>query len=304
MPKDWKIGLLVLLFFVALPAWAVRRADHVFIISFDGGKPAVMKESKMPELMSLLKHSAYTWDAQTVFPSITLTAHTSMLTGVGPDQHHALWNEWEPEKGLIKVPTIFALAKQQNLTTAMFVSKPKFLHLFVPGTLNMFALPSYKSKYVAEVAADYIKDKKPNLCFIHFTDSDSAGHAFGWGSKQQIQSFADEDDSLKVVMKAIEDAGIEHNSVVILTADHGGHEHTHGSKMPEDMTIPWIAWGDAAQQDFQIKAPVTTCDTAATALWLLDVPMPGNFDGKPVTSAFSEAPATKSATTESVSSHH
>ena len=35
-----------------------------------------------------------------------------------------------------------------------------------------------------------------------------------------------------------------------------------------------------------ITAPVTTYDTGATALLLLDVPLPAEFDGKPVTQAF------------------
>ena len=40
------------------------------------------------------------------------------------------------------------------------------------------------------------------------------------------------------------------------------------------------------KKNFTITVPVTTYDTAATALWLLDVPVPAEFDGKPVTSAF------------------
>ena len=71
-----------------------------------------------------------------------------------------------------------------------------------------------------------------------------------------------------------------------MSADHGGHNKTHGTKSPEDMTIPWIVWGEGVKPGFKITAPVTTCDTAATALWLLDVPLPSNLDGKPVTSAF------------------
>lgn len=80
------------------------------------------------------------------------------------------------------------------------------------------------------------------------------------------------------------------DSVFILGADHGGHDKTHGSNRPDDMTIPWIAWGQAVNPNFEIKIPVSTCDTAATALWLLDVPIPANFDGKPVESAFKPAP--------------
>jgi arylsulfatase A-like enzyme len=73
-----------------------------------------------------------------------------------------------------------------------------------------------------------------------------------------------------------------------LTADHGGHDRTHGSKSPEDMTIPWIVSGKGVKAGFVITAPVTTYDTSATALWLLDVPIPGDWDGKPVTTAFAE----------------
>jgi predicted AlkP superfamily pyrophosphatase or phosphodiesterase len=294
MSKFRDLALSLALFcLAAAPAWAARHAEHVFIISFDGGKPSVMQQSKMPELMSLVGQGACTWQAQTAFPSLTLTSHTSMLTGVSPEKHKVYWNEWEPEHGVVTVPTIFALAKQHHLTTAMFVSKPKFIHLYQANSLNNFSLPSYYCKHVANAAAQYITDRKPNLCFIHFADSDGAGHAHGWGSEEQKQAFADEDDALKTVMHAIVDAGIEKTSVLILTADHGGHARTHGTRMPEDMNIPWIVWGEGVKPDYKIADPVTTCDTAATALWLLDVPIPANFDGKPLTTAFAEqAPTT------------
>lgn len=90
------------------------RAKHVFIISFDGGKPAVMQKSKMPTLFSMVKEGASDWNAQTIFPSITLVSHTSMLTGVSPAKHKIMWNEWEPEKGALTVPTVFAVPEQKE----------------------------------------------------------------------------------------------------------------------------------------------------------------------------------------------
>ncbi len=165
-----------------------------------------------------------------------------------------------------------------------------FRHLNVPNTLDKFQIPAYSCKVVAAEAAKYIEAEKPNVCFIHFADSDGAGHAYGWGSPEQVKSFADEDEALKTVREAVKRAGIEKDSVFILSADHGGHAKTHGSNSPEDMTIPWITWGNAVQPGFEIKTPVTTYDTAATALWLLDVPVPAGFDGKPVVDAFKPAP--------------
>ena len=139
---------------------------------------------------------------------------------------------------------------------------------------------------VARNAAHYIIEKKPNLCFIHFTDTDNTGHKYGWGSPEQIKAFADTDAALGVVVQAIRDAGIADQSVLIVTADHGGHAKTHGLSIPDDMNIPWIAWGRGVKKKFEITAPVVTYDTAATALWLLDLPRASNLDGKPVTSAF------------------
>jgi predicted AlkP superfamily pyrophosphatase or phosphodiesterase len=267
-------------------AATMPRVSHVVIISLDGGKPAVMQQSNMPVLTRMVNAGAVSWQAQTVFPSITLVSHTSMLTGVGPDKHKVTWNDWLPEKGLVTVPTVFQLAKQHGLSTALFAAKEKFLHLAIPGTLDNITILAATAKPVAEAAATYIKAQKPALCFIHFADSDTAGHAFGWGSPQQIAAFGDEDAALGIVLDALQQTGIADDTVVIVTADHGGHDRTHGTASPEDMTIPWIAYGRGVRKDFKIATPVVTYDTAATALWLLGIAIPVDWDGKPVTSAF------------------
>ena len=295
------------LLFLSLAAMAGPHADHVFIISLDGGKPAVIRQSPMPVLNQLLAEGAHTWSAVTIFPSKTLPSHVSMLTGVGPAKHHVLWNDWIPTNGLVRVPTIFAKAKAADLSTVMLVGKEKFRHLFVPGTLDDFIFDRNDSQVVSKVvageqktikegtvharfiardAAQYILEHKPSLCFIHFTDADDTGHKYGWGSPEQIQAFAEMDADIGVVVKAIRDAGIAGQSVLIITADHGGHAKVHGLNTLEDMNIPWIVWGAGVKHGFEIKAPVVTYDTAATALWLLGVPRPKGLDGFPVSSAF------------------
>jgi arylsulfatase A-like enzyme len=229
------------------------------------------------------------------------------LTGVGPDKHKILWNDWIPSNGVVKVTTIFAEAKKAGFSTAMFVGKEKFRHLEVPGTLDRFDYDRAASgematnaagemvmgkngtvlaRVVSKDAAAYIQEKKPALCFIHLTDPDNSGHQYGWGSPEQIKAFGEVDAALGVILQAIRDAGIADQSVLIISADHGGHAKTHGRNIPDDMIIPWIAWGKGVKKGFEIADPVKTSDTAATALWLLDVPRPESFDGKPVTAAF------------------
>lgn len=264
------------------------RASHVFIVSFDGGKPSVIAESDMPVLKSLVAGGAHTWEARTVVPSITLLSHASMISGVGPAKHRITWNEWMPARGPIPVPTIFSLARPHGFTTAMFAGKAKFKHLNLAGSLDEFVLPLPKSDAaaVATAFAARLPLLNPDLCLIHFADPDTAGHQHGWGSPEQKRAFAASDAALGVIMDALKAAGIANSSVVILTADHGGHDKTHGSDSPEDVNIPWIAWGQGVKKGRVLTTPVSTCDTAATALWLLGLPIPPEFDGKPVVEAF------------------
>jgi hypothetical protein len=133
-----RLAVLVVLCITGLAGFGSPCADHVFIISIDGGKPAVIEKSEMPILKQLAGEVACTWAASTIYPSVTLPSHTSMLTGVGPDKHHVLWNSWKPRKGVVGVPTIFAEANRAGFSTAMFVGKEKFRHLEQPGTVDEF----------------------------------------------------------------------------------------------------------------------------------------------------------------------
>jgi len=295
-PSVWLLFVGLLTAGFALTARAIPRADHVFIISFDQGNPDLIQRSDMPTFHRMAAEGAHDWSAYTIVPSLTLPSHTSMLTGVGPQVHQVLWNDYQTNKGLVKVPTIFSLAKQRGLVTAMFVGKEKFEHLVLPGSLDAFEWPqpADDARAVAKIFAEKVGTLKPNLCFIHFRDPDTAGHKYGGASPEKVRALADCDAALKTIQDAIAAAGLT-NSVIILTADHGSHDFkdkdgitrgTHGSAETDDVKIPWIAWGRGVKKDFTITAPVVQYDTAATALWLLDVPLPENFWGRPVTSAF------------------
>ncbi len=286
-------------------ASAAPRAEHVFIVSFDGGKPKVIHETDMPVIKRLAAEGAVTWTASTIMPPKTLPSHTSMLTGLGPDKHQVLWNDYMPIRGFVKAPTVFTLVKMREpaAITAAFVGKVKFRHLWLKDSLDVFDFDGPQdiapvagadeiekrvvpAQTVAKNASAYIVEKKPRLCFIHFPDADSAGHKSGWGSPEQKEAFRVCDQALGQILRAINQAGIAASSVVLITADHGGTLKTHKDDTPEDRNIPWIAWGKGVKPAHAIAVAVDTFDTAATALWLLDVPPPPDLDGKPVSEAF------------------
>jgi predicted AlkP superfamily pyrophosphatase or phosphodiesterase len=299
MPISKQTTLSLLLGFIvglcSLTATAAPRAKHVFIISFDQGNPDLIQKSAMPTFHAMAAEGARSWNAYTIVPSITLPSHTSMLTGLGVQAHQVTWNDYRTNK-VLKVPTIFGIAKERGLKTAMFVSKEKFKQLNLPGTLDAFVQPNPDdAKSVAQSFASQVGTLKPNLCFIHFRDPDTIGHKHGAWSPEKVQALVDCDAALKTIRGAIDAAGLGKSSVIILTADHGSHDTkdkdgktigTHGSPESDDVIIPWIAWGKGVKKNFAITAPVVQYDTAATALWLLDIPLPESFWGRPVTSAF------------------
>src|SRR5690606_13824330 len=88
------------------------------------------------------------------------------------------------------------------------------------------------------------------------------------------------------IMEASDRAFGAGNYTLIVTADHGGHQRTHGTDQDVDMRIPWIVWGKGAVPGAAVTDPVNTMDTAATVAWLLGAAGPPDWAGTPVAAAF------------------
>jgi len=72
-------------------------------------------------------------------------------------------------------------------------------------------------------------------------------------------------------------------STVSVTADHGGHERSHGTDLPEDMTIPVViapAGGAALAGAGEITEPVSILDVAPTIVGLLGLRVPEEWEGR------------------------
>ncbi|MBR5870638.1 MAG: hypothetical protein IKZ09_06340, partial [Clostridia bacterium] len=66
---------------------------------------------------------------------------------------------------------------------------------------------------------------------------------------------------------------------LITTADHGGHDRSHGTEMPEDMTIPICFCGPRFSAGTALSG-VSVKDIAPTVAALLDVPAVREWEGK------------------------
>jgi arylsulfatase A-like enzyme len=257
---------------------------RVVIISIDGLRPDAIDYIPMTTLQGLIAQGAYTYSAQTVMPSVTLPSHTSMLTGLCPSAHGVTWNEYLPENGFAQGTDLFDLAHAEGMRTVMIVGKEKLRQVTEPESTDVFIHVNDPDPVIAERAAQAIKNGF-SLLFIHFPDPDTDGHTYGWMSMTQLLTLRRTDSAIKIVLDALDKQKMREHTLIIVTADHGGHGTTHGYDIPSDMTIPWVAVGPGIQPRVLTSA-INTTDTAATAAWALGLPIPPEWAGRPVLEAF------------------
>jgi hypothetical protein len=268
---------------------SLPKIERVLIVSFDGLRPDAIEAADMETVKALMQSGAYTLTAQTVFPSLTLPAHASMLAGTCPAKHIVRWDEYVPQNGYALGMDIFDLAHAAGLRTVMTVAKEKLRQVTEPASTDFFDFVDrtdriQDSTTVLRLALNQVNEGF-GLMFVHFAEGDIEGHRSGWMSRAQLGVYGREDRGLGSMLQRLKDRGMYETTLIIVTSDHGGHDSTHGSDLPEDMTIPWVVSGPRIVPG-ELQTQVHTMDTAATAAFALGLTIPFDWDGIPVYEAF------------------
>jgi predicted AlkP superfamily pyrophosphatase or phosphodiesterase len=261
---------------------------RVIIVSIDGLRPDALSEGTSPNIMALMRRGTLSTSAQTVFPPVTLTSHSSMVSGYLPNRHGMTWDDYRPQNGFIRVPTIFGIAKNSAKRTVLVAGKEKFQHLVPPGTVDTYILGAsdedVANQAVVQAGTDF------DLMLVHLPNVDTVGHASSWMSERYIRQLTTTDQAVGRIV-----AALPPGTTVILTADHGGFGNTHGKNQPTDMNIPWVIAGPGivAGQVLPVTVKVFTMDTAATALKVLGLSLPSDASGRVVEEAFETRTSTR-----------
>jgi len=273
-----------------VPAAAITESvtvcvQRVLIISLDGLRPDALSQLRTPNMMRLAARGAFAPRAQTIRYTGTLPAHASMLSGYDLFGHGILWNAYIPWLGFIRRSTVFSIASENGLHTAMLVGKDKLFHIAAPGTVDDYAYIPDGDQAIVRAGVERI-EQGFGVLFIHLRALDSAGHRHGWMSPSYLEAVSGSDTHVGELLDALRRAGLDETTLVILTADHGGSGTNHGSGSVEDRTIPWIVAGPGVVAGLELDGDVSVMDTAATALWALGLPLPDDLDGRPIVQAF------------------
>jgi arylsulfatase A-like enzyme len=261
------------------------RAQRIVIISLDGLRPDGLLRANIPRISALINGGASTFSAQTILPSATLPAHASMLSGRCVSKHGIIWNDLIPSKGYIQGSTIFSVAKDAGLRTIMVVGKEKLVTLARPGTVDRFHYVNGSDELIVQTALEEAAGGF-GVLFVHLYLPDFMGHSSGWMSAPYIKIIDRDDTAVGTLFDGLRTLGLADGTLFIITADHGGHDLTHGTAQAEDTTIPWIIYGPGVLPGVSLTVPVSVMDTAPTGVWALGLTIPTDWDGRPVVEAF------------------
>lgn len=267
----------VLAFAMALPAQPIK---HVVVFGVDGLSATAVDQRRTPNMQKLMKRGSYTLHARAVLPTVSSPNWAAMIMGAGPDFTGITSNEWQPDHfeiapfcrdGGNHPPTIFGVIRKAkpDESTALFTDWDGFVRLVEPLAPTKVFLKQDDAGGTVTEAIRFLIGQHPALLFIHVDSVDHAGHTMGWYTPAYFTAVHAADDLLGKVLRAVGDAGLQSDTVVLVTADHGGHEKKHGGMMQSDIEIPWIAAGPDIPANREITSPVSTQQTAPTiAAWL------------------------------------
>lgn len=284
----------VCVLFVFQQAVAQRRPQHVILIGSDGFGAYAFQQSKTPVLREMMQQGSWTLHARTVLPSSSAPNWASMVMGAGPELHgYTTWGSKKPdlparvldEYGMF--PTVYSLLRKTKPQSEIGViyEWEGIGYLFPKAAVNK-EQNCDGDVAVAAAASEYIKTKKPDFLFVHLHDVDSVGHKVGHGTPEYYAAVERTDARVGEILQAIRDAGMEDNTVVIFTADHGGINKGHGAISMNEMEIPWIVRGPGIRRNHEVQSSVMTFDTAATIARLFRLAQPQVWIGKPITEIF------------------
>ena len=131
---------------------------------------------------------------------------------------------------------------------------------------------------LTDEAIRVVEKYKPDFAFLYMVETDEkGGHDNGWMTEEYLKRISIAIDNVK---RIIEKFGDEYS--VIIMADHGGHGRSHGSDLPEDMTIPLFLYGP----DFVGGEPIletSLIDIAPTIVDIMGVTADEQWEGKSLT---------------------
>jgi predicted AlkP superfamily pyrophosphatase or phosphodiesterase len=234
--------------------------SQVVVISLDGLTPRALTrlgEPGTPVLHRIMRDGASTLNARTAYElTVTLPNHTSMVTGRriarSAGGHGVTWNDDRKVPATVQaaagepVESVFSTVHATGRGTALFATKTKFSlwQRSWPDALDRYEIRDDADRALTRSVRRDIIDVDRAFTFVHLGHTDVVGHARGWMSPAYLDAVRAADGYVGRILAAIRRAGEAEETLVVVTADHGGSGHTHLDPAAyDDYRIPFLVVG-------------------------------------------------------------
>lgn len=233
-----KFSLILILFTIQLSA---QPRNYTIVISFDGFRWDYPSRGLTPNLDFIKENGVHALSLQPCFPSKTFPNHYSIVTGLYPENHGIIANDFTNQNTKQRYTlwdttakndakwylgeAIWETARRQGVISASY---------FWPGSeLNIeYRRPNYSKKFKYTTpydervngAMEWLQlpyDKRPHLIMLYFDATDTSGHNFGPKSNEVNQSIAMQDSLIDKIFLGLKQLSLFDSTNVIVLSDHG-----------------------------------------------------------------------------------
>ncbi len=280
----------------------IPKAKHVVFIGIDGWAAEAVRRAPaedLPNIHALMEHGSWTLSKRSVMPSASAINWGSILNGLPTEMHG--FDKWNSTRGTIPStsdngqgipPTIFTILREQRpdavsgflhdwdgigaIADTLATSWHYFIKTYTSTDDVIIPVQDY-----TKIATDYIKENKPAFFFLYYGTLDEAGHIRGWYTDEYMERQRTLDKNIGLVVEALKEAGMYDDTVIILSADHGGVDKRHGGFTLLEMETPLIVSGKGIKENFEFPLPMMQYDVPAIIADILGLQIPADWRGRP-----------------------
>lgn len=250
----------------------------VLLILVDGMRPDSIGLCGDPSFEEFFKSGTYCMEARTVWPPVTLPCHISLFNSVAPQRHGTTTNGFSPPVRPVR-DLVQVLADKKKKSALLYTWQP-LRDVCTPGKLEYSVYIHQHTDTIREQEAEItkaavklIRDRAPDFVFLYLGGADAWGHKAGWMSPRYLDLV---NHAWQRIREVLQDLPEEYT--VMVTADHGGHDRTHGEAIPEDMLIPVTIHGPGFPRGKKLEK-FDIRDFAPTIARLLDCEPDEEWEG-------------------------
>ncbi len=202
----------------------------VIVLILDGCNVKALRKARTPHIDEIRRRGSYTFKCRSVYPTVTYSAHASILTGVYPNSHGIVGNSFydrrdrkivnfdiEDVNQYLRSKTVF----EQVEGIKIAIGEP-----IIKGADVVVSKEEVQAKelfdrdvYAINRAIELIEERKPIMAVVNLLGIDRISEIYGPLSKELLDHLEEVDKCINALVQSLE--RVYDDYLLILLSDHG-----------------------------------------------------------------------------------